>query len=119
MVTVGNPITVTKSVLDFSEIVKADMPGVRTGVAATGGLVSARWIAITITPGHVGLCMCADERVVMTLVETAATSFIAYLGMFLTSDRLLTEPYAAVTSSYIPAFPPMPPVGKVCGTVSK
>lgn len=42
MVTVGNPITVTKSVLDFSDIVKAGMPGVRTGVAATGGLVSAR-----------------------------------------------------------------------------
>lgn len=55
MVTVGNPMTVTKSVFVFSDIVKAGMPGVRTGVAARGELVSARWIAITITPGQVGL----------------------------------------------------------------
>lgn len=55
IVSVGKPMTVTKSVFDFSDIVKAEIPGVRTGVAATGELGRARWIAITLTPGQVGL----------------------------------------------------------------
>lgn len=70
-------------------------------------------MAITVTPGQVGLCMCAGGRVVITLVGTAVTSLMAYLGIFLMSERLFTGPYAADTRSYIPAFPPMPPVDKV------
>lgn len=54
IVIVGNPITGTKSVFDLSEIVKADIPGALTGVAATGGLGRARTI-VPLSPGVGGL----------------------------------------------------------------